>query len=152
MTGLHVRERRKNSMLVKVVKLHELATFERAYDDDVGFDLTCCGYDVINGITVLQLGIAIEPPRNLWFMIVPRSSFPYNHGLFMANSVGIVDPSYRGEWLMNCFDWFGDNTKELKGRKVAQAIPMNMHSNLTIQFGEELNETERGEAGFGSTG
>lgn len=144
-------------MSVSVLKLHELATFEKAYPSDVGFDLTCCGFDVTKeGLLLIQLGVAVEAPPNHWFMLVPRSSFPKKFGLFLANGVGIIDPEYRGEWLMQChhLDPKGYDQRKLGykffGEKVAQAILLPCIP-ATSHFVETLDETERGEGGFGST-
>ncbi len=87
-------------MLAKVKKIHELATFDKAHDTDIGFDLTCCGYEERGGVWRLKLGVIIEPRHDLYFMLVPRSSF-CKTGWTQANCIGIIDPDYRGEWMMN---------------------------------------------------
>lgn len=156
MSGSNVREIREDSTLVKVVKLHQLATFETAYDTDIGFDLTCVDYTLVNDLMQIRLGVAVVPPRNVWFMLVPRSSFPMKHGMFLANGVGIIDPDYRGEWIMYCqhLDPRGFDDRKLGvhliGHRVAQAIPMNT-AFIKHEIVEDLNETERGKGGFGST-
>jgi len=146
-----------NTMLVKVLKLHILATFEKAYPTDIGYDLSVCGSNFTKeGLLLIQLGVAVKPPPGYWFMLVPRSSFPKKFGLYMVNGVGIIDPGYRGEWIMQCLptNTEGYDPRKLGykfiGEKVAQAILLPQISS-THEFVEDLDETERGEDGFGST-
>lgn len=149
-------------MGIKIKKVDSLATFHKAHANDVGFDLTCCGvsYKKDSWLCRLHLGVKVEPPPGYWFMLVPRSSFPQS-GWMMANSVGIVDPAYRGEWLMQIVPWAARDGAELSvsiypsefiGQRVAQAI-LTPYTNLfDVEFVDLLSETARGEGGFGSTG
>ena len=145
-------------MLAKVKKIHKYATFHKAHDTDIGFDLTCCGYERRGGVWRLKLGVIIEPRHDLYFMLVPRSSF-CKTGWTQANCIGIIDPDYRGEWMMNISalkrtpkdDAETLFIDQLVGRRVAQAIPQSRLYGM-VEFTEQLTETKRGEQGFGSTG
>lgn len=144
--------------MIKVNKIHKLATFEKAYKDDEGFDLTCCEIrwapEHPYPLWILNLGVEVEPPNGFYFNVVPRSSFPKNTGLLMVNGIGIVDPNYRGEWLMQATYWTaidGVNFNNLIGKKVAQAILMRSSPPMDIEFTSNLSKTARGKGGLGST-
>lgn len=145
--------------MIKVNKLHKLATFEKAHEEDEGFDLTCCEIrwapEYPYPLWIISLGIEVEPPSGFYFNVVPRSSFPKTSGLLMVNSIGIVDPNYRGEWLMQTTYWTaisGINFNNLIGKKVAQAILMHSSPPMKIEFTNKLSKTTRNKSGFGSTG
>ena len=71
-----------------------------AHETDSGYDLTFIGIDSIYGDVIkFKTGISIQPPKNYYFEVYPRSSiskFP----LAMANSVGIIDNGYTGEIIV----------------------------------------------------
>ena len=137
---------------IKVKLLHNLATFDRAHGDDVGYDLTCTKVVLTEGGgATLHLGVVVQPPEGTSFRVYPRSSFPKG-GWFLSNSVGVIDPGYRGEWLMKIVPWKWGKTDPdtFIGKKVAQAV---LYDTMTpsVEVVDELNETERGVGGFGST-
>ncbi len=158
-------------MQIKIQKIHELATFDKAHDDDIGYDLTCVGVEVVEGVIRLNLGIKVEPPGGYYFQIVPRSSFPKT-GWTQANNVGIIDPGYRGEWKMNICTipmLAQVPSDKLIGHRVAQAILCKQYDHpkyvyhrevnetfgpgyLSVAVVNELSQTKRGEQGFGSSG
>jgi dUTPase len=151
-------------MIIEVQQLdeHGRGTFVKAHADDVGYDLTCVGWEIKDGVYRLKLGVAVKPPDGYWFMLVPRSSFAKT-GWTQANNVGIIDPGYRGEWAMNVSPlgyieaWSPDT---LIGMRVAQAVLMIFPWKLmhmqgqtadTVRFVLNLDKTKRGTGGFGST-
>ena len=90
-------------------------------------------------------GLAMEIPEGYFGAIFARSGLASKQGLRPANCVGVVDSDYRGE-----FDT--DEERVIAGKeRIAQMVVMPY---LSVEFEEveELNETERGEGGFGSTG
>ena|SRR3990167_3638151 len=147
-----------SNLNIKIKKLAPNATFTKGSKDAVGYDLTCVDAHYKDGIGYLHLGVAVEPPSDGWFQLVPRSSFPKT-GWIMANGVGIIDPDYRGEWLMpifrigkvfNCLC-----IEDFINTRVAQAILMlicDPFKHLQVLEVEDLGKTERGDGGFGSTG
>ena len=136
---------------IKVKLLHNLATFDRAHADDVGYDLTCCGIDTGGNLVRLLLGIKVQPPKGMYFNVFMRSSFPKT-GWVLANATGIIDPGYRGEWIMQVYPYRGKRLPEvdLVGMKVAQAVLYDTKT-PSVEVVDELTETERGVGGFGST-
>jgi len=97
---------------IKVKKLHEAATFDRAHVNDAGFDLTCCGVSIADETPgnipafMLHLGVAISPPGNLFIMLAPRSSFCLKYPFTVCGS-NIIDNGYRGELFLAVKPYMG---------------------------------------------
>ena len=86
--------------MINVKMTHDKATFHKNHEDDSGWDLTCVDYEIKEGGRIaLNLGIQAEPPEGHYFDMVPRSSFSKTP-FIQANSVGIIDQGYRGNWYM----------------------------------------------------
>lgn len=126
----------------------------KAHPDDSGWDLTILGpHKRLNDTTVLySTGIAVCPPAGFYFEIVPRSSIskklPYH---VLANSVGTIDASYRGELFVALRNFQPEMTSEMNFPcKLFQLIlrPLIMAEGEEV---EELSTTVRGAGGFGST-
>ena len=85
-------------------------------------------------------------PSGFWF--VPRSSISKTP-LIMANSLGIIDSSYRGELLAKVRA--DEDYSANEGDRLFQIVAPNFKP-IQVKLVESLSETERGEDGFGSTG
>ena len=87
---------------------------------------------------------------NYW--LAPRSSI-YKTGLIQANSLGIIDRSYRGVLMGAAMCWRGPVTVDV-GQRLYQILAPDMGhiSRVRLRPTEELDETVRGTGGFGSTG
>ena len=99
---------------------------------------------VINGIPNEKL------KTDSHFLLAPRSSI-YKKGLMMANSIGVIDKSYRGElkapvWSMTA------HSQVHPGDRLFQIVAPDMGWIRHVRIVEELPNTERGAGGFGSTG
>lgn len=104
-----------------------------------------------NYIVTYGLGFATEIPEGWRGVIVPRSNIS-KHPWVLANSVGIVDSDYRGEWMVK----FKSISDELTlpytiGDRIAQ-IYFEKVIDVAFAEVEELDQTGRGTGGFGSTG
>lgn len=103
-------------------------------------------------ITTVRTGIRIAIPESHVMLILPRSGLAAKHGITLANSVGVIDPNYRGEirLALTCCNE-ASNTYIKAGERVAQffVIPLERMINKETT---SLNETERGVGSFGSTG
>lgn len=143
---------------VKWKKLHPLANVTQAHEGDAGFDLVACNvithicepsapYDKVE----YSLGMAVEIPPGYVGMIFPRSSVHKTHQS-LANCVGIIDSSYRGE--LKAIFYTNSLTACYKpGERCCQMIIMpypKVKYSLVEQFDNE--ETVRGTGGFGSSG
>lgn len=123
-----------------------------AKENDAGMDLVATS---IKENTTFQitygLGIALEIPDGFVGLIFPRSSIR-NTELTLSNSVGVVDAGYRGEIQATFNKSNGVDSLAYKvGDRVCQIIIIP-HPIIELKEVSELNNTERGEGGFGSTG
>ena len=84
------------------------------------------------------------------FWLAPRSSI-YKSGLMMANSVGIIDKSYRGELKAPVWSMTGQS-EVAQGDRLFQIVAPDMGWIRNIRVVESLPDTVRGAGGFGSTG
>lgn len=97
------------------------------------------------------LGFAAEVPEGHVALILPRSSTGSKIGMELNNTVGVIDSDYRGEWKAalrtkdgGYFEWeAGDRLLQFLIVPVAQ---------VNLELVDELDTTERGTGGFGSTG
>jgi len=127
----------------------------KAHASDAGFDLACMDVlDKGNQVYLLDTGISIEPPVGFYVELYPRSSV-YKSNFFQANSVGIIDPDYRGRiYLPFRYIGTGDGLTEAKalvGTRVGQMV-VKRQEQVLIQVCDDLSNTCRGANGFGSTG
>lgn len=105
------------------------------------------------GVSKIPLGIKVAIPPEYMMILIPRSSIGAKTPLRLANSVGLIDSDYRGELMAlyeNKPDAIGSRTIS-EGDRVAQGF---LIPKIPVEFTEvkNLEGTERGEGGFGSTG
>lgn len=84
------------------------------------------------------------------FWLTPRSSI-YKSGLMMANSVGVIDKTYRGELKAPVWSMTG-NSVVAKGDRLFQIVAPDMGWIRNVRLVDSMPETVRGAGGFGSTG
>lgn len=123
--------------------------------DAAGADL----YAVIDGpVTVapgetvlIHTGLALAIPQGFVGLVYARSGLATKQGLAPANKVGVIDADYRGELMVALHNHSGETRTVEQGDRIAQLV---IAPYLTAQFTpqEELDDTQRGEGGFGSTG
>jgi dUTP pyrophosphatase len=125
----------------------------RVGKDEVGYDLTIIEKikDLSSNTAMYDSYISVQPPDGIYFEIVPRSSISKT-GYILTNSIGIIDPSYRG--TLKVVLTKVDDTKpdiELPNKRF-QLIPRTFISNMfEVQIVNELSISGRGDGGFGST-
>ena len=125
----------------------------QAYDGDAGLDLTACEEARLEPgeRAVVSTGIAVEIPEGYAGFVQPRSGLAARHGLGVVNSPGLIDSGYRGEIrvvLLNT-DLSEPFTVE-PGMRIAQLVIAPVASVRLVEV-EELQTTERGSRGFGSS-
>ena len=100
----------------------------------------------------IPTGIAIAlPSADYAALVYARSGLATKHGIIPANCVGVIDSDYRGEVLVNLAN-IGDEAYEIAPfERVAQLIVTPVVLPELVET-DVLDETERGEGGFGSTG
>lgn len=96
-------------------------------------------------------GLAVAIPCGFEIQVRPRSGLPLKHGITVANAPGTIDSDYRGELKVILINHGAEPFAIVRGDRVAQLVlaPVVLASWLQV---EELDETARGEGGFGSTG
>ena len=143
-------------MKVKIKKLSPEAVIPTyAKDGDAGMDMVATKIISDNlGAVTYGTDIAMEIPKGFVGLIFPRSSIRKTN-LQLSNSVGVVDSGYRGEIQATFNKIQGIDNVERDSYKVGDRIMQIMiipHPEIEFEEVEELNNTERGEGGFGSTG
>lgn len=107
---------------------------------------------VAPGETVLiHTGLALAIPQGFVGLVYARSGLATKQGLAPANKVGVIDADYRGELMVALHNHSGETRTVEHGDRIAQLV---IAPYLIAQFTqqEELDDTVRGEGGFGSTG
>ena len=100
---------------------------------------------------IIKTGLFIELPVGLEAQVRPRSGLAAKHGLTVLNSPGTVDADYRGEIGVILVNLSTIDFKIEDGERIAQLVIAKHERAEWIEV-QELNETSRGEGGFGSTG
>ena len=142
-------------MDLKILKLNDNATIPSyGSKSAAGADLYSCEGELVfapNETKLVHTGIAMEIPEGYVGLIYARSGIATKRGLAPANKVGVIDSDYRGEIMVALHNHSGAEAKIEAGERVAQIV---ITPYLTVNFVEtnELDDTERGVGGFGSTG
>ena len=99
----------------------------------------------------INTGIAVAIPEGFFGAIFARSGLATKQGLRPANCVGVVDADYRGPVIVAMHNDSDDRRTIKNGDRIAQLV-LIPYLNVSVKEVEELDETERGVNGFGSTG
>ena len=125
-----------------------------AYDGDAGLDLRS-NEDVTLAPFERRLvgtGLAVAIPEGYAGFVQPRSGLALREGLSMANTPGLIDAHYRGEHKVCAINL--DPSKSIhieRGERIAQLVIQQVPV-VSLLEGDELDETDRGTGGFGSSG
>jgi dUTP pyrophosphatase len=141
-------------MDVKLVKLRDNARVPtQGSEKAAGFDLYACeGTYIMPGQTrLIPTGLAIQPPEGFCAKIYARSGLATKRGLRPANCVGICDEDYTGEFMVALHNDSPEMQIVEDGERIAQLTFERYYSFNFVEV-EELDKTERGAGGFGSTG
>ena len=139
---------------IKVKRLSADAQIPKAAKPgDVAFDL----YSVENVLLkpgerhAVKTGIALEIPIGFEAQIRPRSGLALRNGLTTLNTPGTIDSGYRGEVRVILINHGHEDFEVTVGMRVAQMAIRRVPDVEFVEV-EELNDSERGADGFGSTG
>ena len=100
---------------------------------------------------LIPTGLFVELPPGIEAQIRARSGLSIKHGFTMMNGVGTVDSDYRGEWNVPLVNLGQEAYTILDGDRIAQMV-LARYEQVEFRLTDEINETERGAGGFGSTG
>lgn len=103
------------------------------------------------GRHAVATGLAVAIPHGFEIQVRPRSGLALKHGISVPNTPGTIDSDYRGELKVIVINHGTETFTIHRGDRIAQLVlaPVTRASWLPV---EELDETLRGEGGFGSTG
>ena len=125
----------------------------KAHEDDAGWDLYSLYDYVINPHEMVKVdtGLNFQLPEGTFGAIYARSGLATKQGLRPANCVGICDAGYRNNYIVPLYNDSDEVQTIHKYDRIAQLIIQPfIQSELTEV--DNLNETERGNGGFGSSG
>jgi dUTP pyrophosphatase len=126
----------------------------RAHDGDAGYDLHAAETASLSPgeRASVGTGIAVAIPDGYAGLVLPRSGLAARHGIALVNAPGLIDSGYRGELrvlLLNTDR--SDQFEVAEGDRIAQLLLVRVEA-PELEEAEELDETARGEGGFGSSG
>lgn len=142
---------------VKIKRLNLAAKLPtRASTQAAGHDLYAClsteKLEIFPHETVtIGTGFAIELPQNCFGAVFARSGLATKQGLRPANCVGVIDSDYRGECMVPLYNDSDIIQIITNGERIAQLVVLP-YLPVAFEEVEQLEETIRGEGGFGSTG
>ncbi len=143
--------------MLKIKKVKENAKVpHRATSGSAGLDLCACIDEPVTleggDTAVIPTGIAIAlPSAEYGAFVFPRSGIAVKHGIGLLNSVGVIDSDYRGEIMVGVINQVKEAYTIQPGERIAQMVIMPV-SMMPVEEVTELDDTDRGTGGFGSTG
>jgi dUTP pyrophosphatase len=124
---------------------------KNGFQSDIGYDLTCIGIykHLSDRVTLYETAVKVSPPPGYYIEIIPRSSMSGSN-YALANSIGVIDPTFRGSlkvalWKINPL------IPDIEFPFTLCQIVLRKAEYTEIVQVESLDETDRGEGGFGST-
>lgn len=145
-----------NKITIKFINKSDNINPIYAKEGDSGFDLRADESGLLKPMErkLVSTGLYFELPDGYELQIRPRSGLAYKKGITVLNSPGTVDTGYRGEIKVLLINLSNEDFNWEKGERIAQGV---ISPRVSTDYGElvevkEVNKSERGEGGFGSTG
>jgi dUTP pyrophosphatase len=126
----------------------------RAHEGDAGLDLHAAEAVDLRPSERASVGtgLAVAIPRGHAGLVLPRSGLAARHGIALVNAPGLIDPGYRGEIRVLLLNTDRAGSFEIEpGDRIAQLLLVPFVAAEAVEA-PELDETDRGLAGFGSSG
>jgi dUTP pyrophosphatase len=101
--------------------------------------------------TLVPTGLFIALPAGFEAQVRPRSGLAAKHGITVLNTPGTIDADYRGEIKVILVNLSQEPFEIVPGERIAQMV-IARHEQVQWEEVDELDATERGAGGFGSTG
>lgn len=140
--------------MIRFNKVHpEAKTPFRAHPTDAGADLCSVENCTVQPLErrVVDTGIKVKIPEGYYGRIAPRSGLAVKQGIDVL--AGVVDSGYTGEIKVVLFNSDRNTVFEIKsGDRIAQLIIEDHFNFEFLEVSDELDTTDRGEKGFGSSG
>lgn len=125
-----------------------------AYPGDAGLDIRANETVDIPPLArvLISTGLAVAIPDGFAGFMQPRSGMALKKGLSIANTPGLIDAQYRGELKVIAVNLDTHETIHIeKGERIAQLVIQEVPVVVLVEV-DELDDTERGSGGFGSSG
>lgn len=100
---------------------------------------------------LIGTGISISMPKGYEAQVRARSGLALKHGITMLNGIGTIDADYRGEIGAILINLSKEDFIITRGMRICQLV-INKYEVCNLELVEELDETKRGDGGFGHTG
>ena len=126
----------------------------RAHPGDAGLDLYALDSATLGPgeRASLRTGIAVEIPVGQAGLVLPRSGLAHRNGIALVNAPGLIDSGYRGELRVLLLNTDRDEPCEIRrGDRIAQLVLVAVETPSVVVV-DELELSERGAGGFGSSG
>lgn len=132
------------------IKLDEGAKVSRAHDADAGLDLHARETKIVpaRGSAIFDTGVHVELPKGSAGILISKSGLNTAHGL---QSTGLVDSGYTGSVVVKLYNHSKIDYTVNEGDKISQLVIVPIFTPV-LEIVDELEETERGNCGFGSSG
>jgi dUTP pyrophosphatase len=124
-----------------------------AHEGDAGMDLAAAAEVTLApmGRAAVPTGLAVAIPAGWVGLVHPRSGLARRHGVTVANAPGTIDSGYRGELQVLLINLGADAVTLDRGDRIAQLL-LQPVGRATVVEASHLDDTTRGDGGFGSTG
>lgn len=141
-------------MTLKFKRIHPDAVLPAyAHPSDAGMDIRSVADMTVpaRGRALVPTGLVVLLPPLYEAQVRPRSGLALKHGITVLNTPGTIDSGYRGEIGVILFNSSDVDFQINKGDRVAQVVIAPV-TQPVIEEAQEIDETDRGAGGFGSTG
>lgn len=141
-------------MILKFKRIHPDAVLpEYAHESDAGMDVRSVDELTIfpGKRALVHTGLVMMLPPMYEAQVRPRSGLALKSGITVLNTPGTIDAGYRGEVGVILANFGDSEFKVSKGDKIAQIVVAPV-TRAVIEETDSIDETDRGEGGFGSTG
>ena len=132
--------------------------FKPTHEGDAGIDMRAC-ISSLKEIVIfpgrslyIPSGIVCAVPAGFVGLLIPRSGLSINHGITLSNIIGCIDSGYRGEIVMAIHNNHEEPYTIKKFDRIAQLVVVPHYDYAQLTEVNSLEDTERNDAGFGSTG
>ena len=142
-------------MKIKIINKSNTTNPSYSTNNSAGLDLRAHIKEEINlnpmSRVLIKTGLFIQLPEGYEAQIRPRSGLAYKNGITILNTPGTIDADYRGEVGVLLINLSNDSFKIKNGDRIAQMVIAKYEQAEWISV-EQLDTTQRGDGGFGSTG
>ncbi|MDY6793836.1 MAG: dUTP diphosphatase [Actinomycetota bacterium] len=143
-----------NGVTLRIKKLDpDIEPPQYAHVGDAGMDIRSAEEVVMEPgeRAMVSTAFAMALPEGYAAFIQPRSGLAARNGISLVNTPGLIDCHYRGEVKIILINLGGETFTVKRGDRIAQMVIQRVED-ARVECVEELDETTRGEGGFGSTG